>query len=81
MRFTAALSVLVLSTAAFTQNAPRLASQVEPESVTVPITLDHNRVLIDVGLPLPDGSTRKVRGWVSGKRWPMLLTIWSAGSM
>jgi hypothetical protein len=64
MRFTAALSVLVLSTAAFTQNAPRLASQVEPESVTVPITLDHNRVLIDVGLPLPDGSTRKVRGWV-----------------
>jgi hypothetical protein len=64
MRFTAALLVLALSTAAYTQNAPRLAEQPEPASVTVPVTLDHNRVLIDVGLPLPDGSTRKVRGWV-----------------
>ncbi len=32
--------------------------------MTVPLTLDHNRVIIDVGLPFPDGSTEKVRGWV-----------------
>jgi hypothetical protein len=64
MRFTAALLVFVLCKAAFTQDAPRLASQSEPASVTVPLTLDHNRVIIDVGLPFPDGSTERVRGWV-----------------
>lgn len=36
----------------------------EPNSVTVPMTLDHNRIVIDVYLPLPDGSTKRVRGWV-----------------
>jgi len=36
----------------------------QPTFVTVPITLDHNRVIIDVYLPLPDGSTKRVRGWV-----------------
>jgi hypothetical protein len=35
-----------------------------PKSATVPITLDHNRVVIDVYLPLPDGSTKRIRGWV-----------------
>ncbi|HST10138.1 MAG TPA: hypothetical protein VLL05_07160 [Terriglobales bacterium] len=35
-----------------------------PKSVTVPITLDHNRVVIDVYLPLPDGTTKRVRAWV-----------------
>lgn len=64
MRFTAALLVFVLCKTAFAQDAPRLASQSEPTSVTVPLTLDHNRVIIDVGLPFPDGSTEKVRGWV-----------------
>jgi hypothetical protein len=32
--------------------------------VTVPITLDHNRIVIDVYLPLPDGTTKRIRGWV-----------------
>jgi hypothetical protein len=64
VRFKAALSVFLLYSAAFAQNAPRLASQPDPVSVTVPVTLDHNRVLIDVGLPLPDGSTMQVHGWV-----------------
>ena len=35
-----------------------------PNFVTVPITLDQNRVIIDVYLPLPDGSTKRVRGWI-----------------
>lgn len=34
------------------------------KSVTVPITLDHDRVVVDVYLPLPDGSTKRVRAWV-----------------
>jgi hypothetical protein len=39
-------------------------AQVKPLSVTVPITLDHDRVVIDVYLPLPDGTTKRIRGWV-----------------
>jgi hypothetical protein len=30
----------------------------------VPITLDHNRIVIDVHLPLPGGGDKRVRGWV-----------------
>ncbi len=40
------------------------AQSASPQSATVPITLDHNRIVIDVYLPLPDGSTKRVRGWV-----------------
>jgi hypothetical protein len=36
----------------------------ESKSVSVPAILDHNRVVIDVDLPLPDGSTQRVRAWV-----------------
>jgi hypothetical protein len=35
-----------------------------PGSVTVPITLDHNRALVEVALALPDGSKQRVRAWV-----------------
>lgn len=38
--------------------------QQSTSSTTVPITLDHNRVIIDVFLPQPDGSKTRVRGWV-----------------
>ena len=34
------------------------------EPVAVPAVIDHNRVVIDVGVPLPDGSTKRVRAWV-----------------
>jgi hypothetical protein len=40
------------------------AVQTAPQSATVPVTLDHNRIIIDVYLPLPDGSQKRVRGWV-----------------
>ena len=46
----------ILTAAAVAQSAPQLA--------TVPVTLDHNRIIIDVYLPLPDGSQKRVRGWV-----------------
>jgi hypothetical protein len=58
MRFTAALVVLILTTA-FTLNATT-----SPNSVTVPITIDQSRVVIDVDVPLPDGASERVRGWV-----------------
>jgi hypothetical protein len=48
--------VLILTTACLAQNSSK--------SVTVPITLDHNRVVIDVDIPLPDGSTNRMRCWV-----------------
>jgi len=61
MRFlTALIAVVWLAPAGLAQNG----AKAEPKSVTVPITLDHNRVVIDVYLPLPDGSTKRVRGWV-----------------
>jgi len=39
-------------------------SSPEPPPVTVPATIDHNRVVIDVGIPLKDGSTESVHAWV-----------------
>jgi len=33
-------------------------------TVTVPATIDHNRVVIEVGVPSPDGSTLSVHAWV-----------------
>ncbi|HET7441887.1 MAG TPA: hypothetical protein VFJ47_11350, partial [Terriglobales bacterium] len=41
-----------------------LSAQTAQTSATVPITLDHNRIIIDVYLPLPDGTTKRVRAWV-----------------
>jgi hypothetical protein len=35
-----------------------------PNVVTVPATIDHNRVVIEVEVPLPDGSTERVHAWV-----------------
>ena len=32
--------------------------------VTVPATIDHNRVVINVGIPLKDGSTETIHAWV-----------------
>ena len=51
-----ALAASALAGCALAQDAPK--------SVTIPITLDHNRVVIDVYLPLPDGTTKRIRGWV-----------------
>jgi len=54
------IAALVLSAAAVAQKA----APPTPKSVTVPITIDHNRLVIDVDLPLPDGSTARIRAWV-----------------
>ena len=36
----------------------------EPDSVTVPAAIDHNRVVVIAELTLPNGSTERVRAWV-----------------
>jgi hypothetical protein len=59
-----ALLVLILTTAAFAQNAPKLAPHSETKSVTVPIALDHDRIVVALDLPLPGGSAQRVRGWI-----------------
>src|SRR5271166_522344 len=66
MRFANALILIVpvLLATAFAQNPLRQDAPSTPKTVTVPITLDHNRVIIDVYVPLPDGSTKRIRGWV-----------------
>jgi hypothetical protein len=70
MRFRAGLVVLSLlviqfviqDPAVLAQSAPKVAPS--PEFVTVPIALDQGRIVINVDLQLPDGSTERVRGWV-----------------
>jgi hypothetical protein len=49
-------------------------AQASPNSSTVPITLDHNRVIIDVYFPMPDGSKTRVRGWVDNGNDGMWIT-------
>jgi hypothetical protein len=60
------LGLSLFSHAVIAQDASRPSApfQPEPKSVTVPVTLDHNRVVIDIYLPLADGSNKRVRGWV-----------------
>ena len=50
------------------------AAQPVPKAVTIPITLDHNRTIIDVYLPLPDGKTKRVRGWVDNGNTELWIT-------
>ena len=42
----------------------RAQSQLAHGPVTVPAVIDHNRVVIEVEILLPDGSTRRTRAWV-----------------
>ena len=43
--------------------ADRIAAP-EPRSVTVPAAIDHNRVVINADIPLPNGSSERVHAWV-----------------
>ena len=51
-----------------------VCAQSVPKSVTVPITLDHNRVVIDVYLSLPDGTSKRVRAWVDSGNSEMTMS-------
>jgi len=63
MRFYVAACVLfVLSGLIRAQDKPAVSS--EPNSVTVPAAIDHNRVVISADLALPNGPTERVHAWV-----------------
>jgi predicted aspartyl protease len=49
-------------------------AQSAPKAVTVPITLDHNRTIIDVYLTLPDGQKKRVRAWVDNGNTELWMT-------
>jgi hypothetical protein len=59
---------------AFCLLAGPVLAQTAPTSVTVPVTLDHNRIIIDVRFPLPDGSTKRVRAWLDNGNADMWIT-------
>jgi hypothetical protein len=56
--------VSLAAIASFVFGQDKAASSAEPKFVTVPAVIDHNRVVINVDLPLPNGSTQKIRAWV-----------------
>jgi hypothetical protein len=64
MQFAGLFPLLILTAAVFAQNGPKPESHTESKPVTVPVALDHNRIITNVDLQLPDGSTTRVRGWV-----------------
>lgn len=64
MRFTASLFALIFSVAVLAQDGHAPAPSLDMKVVTVPFALDHDRVVIEADLPLPDGSTTRVRAWV-----------------
>jgi len=63
MRFTALFLALTCSIV-LAQNAANSSSQPQPKIVAVPLALDHNRVVINADIALPNGSTERVRAWV-----------------
>jgi len=68
------LLVSFLIATALAQTAPKPGSQTEMKFVTVPITLDHNRVVIDVTIPLHDGTMQRVHAWVDNGNPDLVLS-------
>ncbi len=72
MRFRA-IVMLVLTASAFAQSVPK-AVPPELKSVTVPIGIDHNHIVVNVDLTLPDGSSKRVHGWVDNGNADLYLS-------
>jgi hypothetical protein len=64
--------LLLLSLAAQVQAQEKTAAGTRV--VTVPATIDHNRVVIQADLRLPDGSMRTVRAWVDNGNTDLYLS-------
>jgi hypothetical protein len=58
----AAVALLCFSPVAGAQS--KSAPPAQQQAVTVPATIDHNRMIIDVDVPLAKGGTERVRAWV-----------------
>jgi hypothetical protein len=52
-----------------------LLAQVPAKAVTVPVTLDHNRIVIDVYVPLKDGTTKRLRGLLDTGSTDILISL------
>ncbi len=63
MRLAIFLHIAVLAGAALAQSTSK-QGLLEPKFDTVPMTLDHNRVVIDVDVSSSDGATHRVHAWV-----------------
>src|SRR5580704_966729 len=53
---------------------PVAFAQTALSTATVPITLDHNRIIIDVRFPMADGRKKRVRAWVDNGDPEMEIT-------
>src|SRR5580704_7339455 len=63
MRLASFLQIAVLASAAVGQSTSK-QGLLEPKSDTVPMTLDHNRIVIDVDVTTSNGATQRVHAWV-----------------
>jgi len=62
MTFCGVACALLLCSFVAGQEKPAALSA--PTSVTVPAAIDHNRIVINADVQLPDGSTQRVHAWV-----------------
>lgn len=62
MRAFVAVALVVTSAMCAAQNNGAVAGS--QKSVTVPASIDHNRIIIDAGIPMPGGSMQQVQVWV-----------------
>ena len=79
MRVLIAAALLILLPCLAAQE--KFASTAEPKSVTVPATIDHDRVVISADLRLPDGSTETIRVWVDNGNPDLYLSRRVASSL
>jgi hypothetical protein len=63
MRLAIFLQIAVLASAALAQRISK-EGMLEPKFDTVPMTLDHNRIIIDVDVASSNGAMQRVRAWV-----------------
>lgn len=72
MRFLVAAFALLLVGAP--ASADKKPAAPHPEPVTVAAVIDHNRVVIDVDIGLPDGSSQRVHAWVDNGNADLYLS-------
>ena len=68
----ASITILVMKLVALLAPFAFLASL--SAQTTVPITLDHNRVILDVRFPMADGTTTRVRAWLNNSAQEISIT-------
>jgi hypothetical protein len=75
----AVVALLALSEVGTAQNPP--APQTQPKVVTVPATIDHNRILIEAEVLLPGGAGERIHAWIDNGNPDLEMSRRLAGSM